>query len=110
MAVTNDDARICTPLVEPAAPRARVRRASVEAESRSMALTRSVYLARRIWRVLCDLHLDRALRGSIVPTETGLTIVLTLKQADALALRLEDLVADRPSGRARPGPGQLSLF
>lgn len=109
MAVTNDDARTCPPLVEPAASSVRVRRAIVETES-SSTLTRSVYLARRIWRVLCDLHLDRALGGSIVPTETGLTIVLTLKQADALALRLEDLVADSPSGRARPGPGQLSLF
>jgi hypothetical protein len=110
MAVTNDDARTCPLPVKFTSSPGGVHKASVEGESSSASLTRSVYLAQRIWRVLCDLRLDRALRGSIVPTETGLTIVLTLKQADALALRLEDLVADRPSGRSGPGPGQLSLF
>lgn len=70
------------------------------------------YLTRRLRVALVDLSLDRILpAGWITPTVDGLAFGgLTLKQADALVIGLEDLTTDRLSAASTPAPGQLSFF
>lgn len=72
--------------------------------------TAAFYLGRRLWRVLFDLDLDRKLNGWITSVPDGIEFAaLSIRQVDALVLALEDVVADRRTSYAAPGPGQLSF-
>jgi len=74
--------------------------------------TTTQYLTRRLRRVLFDLGLDQKVGSWITPSQERLEFAsLSIQQADALVLVLEDVVAGRKrTGTRRPGTNQLRLF
>lgn len=86
--------------------------AATPATSSDVRLQRNGYLVRRFSVVFFDLGLREILPANwVVPTADGVDFgLLSFKDADRLALTLEDLIRGGRPELPAPGPDQLSFF